>query len=271
MSIRQYRPRNNRRRGISANQTFGLILLFAITVSFQIAYPLVSGDTLRYVTIFFVISAALLMLVHSFLSYGAKYFAIFGSVTFIYSLLIEILGSKTGWPFGTYAYDDSLGFKIAGVPLIVPLAWIMMAHPVLIAARKTIPSWAFLYGGAGLMVWDLFLDPQMVAVGKWEWEVVGPHVPFQPEIPLSNTAGWLFAGMGLMALLNLVLPKERRKKGVNSTVPDLFLAWTLFSYVVGNLFFFGRPGVAFFAGIAFVLWIAPYLFVISFGKPDSIK
>ena len=27
MSIRQYRPRNNRRRGISANQSFGLILL----------------------------------------------------------------------------------------------------------------------------------------------------------------------------------------------------------------------------------------------------
>ena len=76
MSIRQYRPRNNRRRGISANQSFGLILLFALTISFQITYPLVSGDTLRYVTIFFVISGALLMLVHSFLSYGFKYFAI---------------------------------------------------------------------------------------------------------------------------------------------------------------------------------------------------
>ena len=146
-----------------------------------------------------------------------------------------------------------------------------MAHPVLIAARKTFPNWAFLYGGIGLMVWDLFLDPQMVAVGKWTWDVVGPHVPFQPEIPLSNTAGWLFAGMGLIALLNLVLPKERRKTGVNSTIPDLFLAWTLFSYVVGNLFFFDRPGVAISAGLAFTLWAAPYLFVISFGKPDLLK
>ena len=116
MSIRQYRPRNNRRRGISANQSMGLILLFAFTVSFQIAYPLVSGDALRYVTIFFVISGSLLMLMHSLLSYGFKYFAIFGCTTFIFALLIEILGSKTGWPFGTYAYDDSLGFKIAGVP-----------------------------------------------------------------------------------------------------------------------------------------------------------
>jgi putative membrane protein len=249
----------------------GLYFLFALAIGLQISYPLVSGDTLRYVTILFVIAGALLMLVHALLSYGFKYFAIFGSVTFIFALLVEILGSKTGWPFGTYSYADSLGFKVAGVPIIVPFAWIMMAHPVLIAARKTLPNWAFLYGGAGLMVWDLFLDPQMVSVGKWTWEVVGPHVPFQPEIPLSNTAGWLFAGMGLMALLNLLLPKERRKAGVNSTIPDIFLAWTLFSYVVGNLFFFDRPGVAIFSGIAFLLWAAPYLFVISFGKPDLLK
>jgi putative membrane protein len=54
-------------------------------------------------------------------------------------------------------------------------------------------------------------------------------------------------------------------------VPDLFLAWTLFSGVIGNLFFFDRAGVALIGGIAFVIWAAPYLFVISFGKPDLLK
>ena len=67
MSIRQYRPRNNRRRGISANQSMGLYFLFALAIGLQISYPLVSGDTLRYVTIFFVIAGALLMLVHALL------------------------------------------------------------------------------------------------------------------------------------------------------------------------------------------------------------
>jgi len=271
MSIRQYRPGSNRRHGISANQSLGLYLLLILAIAIQISYPLVSGNVLRFVTIFTVIAGAVLMLAHSLLSYGFRYFVTFASVTFVFALLVEIIGSKTGWPFGSYVYDDSLGIKIAGVPVLVPFAWIMMAHPVLIAARKTIPSWAFLYGGAGLMVWDLFLDPQMVAAGRWSWDVVGPHVPFQPEIPLSNSAGWLFAGMGLMALLNLILPKERRKAGVNSTIPDLFLAWTIFSGVVGNLFFFDRIGVALVGGLAFAIWIAPYLFVISFGKPDLLK
>lgn len=271
MSIRQYRPRSNRRHGISGNQSLGLYLLLILAIAFQISYPLVSGNVLRFVTIFTVITGAVLMLAHSLLSYGFRYFATFASVTFIFALLVEIIGSKTGWPFGSYVYDDSLGAKIAGVPVLVPFAWIMMTHPVLIAARKVAPSWAFIYGGAGLMVWDLFLDPQMVAAGRWSWDVVGPHVPFQPEIPLSNSAGWLFAGMGLMALLNLILPKERRKAGVNSTIPDLFLAWTIFSGVVGNLFFFDRIGVALVGGLAFAIWIAPYIFVISFGKPDLLK
>ena len=267
MSIRQYRPRNNRRRGISANQSMGLYFLFALAIGLQISYPLVSGDALRYVTIFFVIAGALLMLVHSFLSYGFKYFAIFGSVTFIFSLLVEILGSKTGWPFGTYSYADSLGFKVAGVPVIVPFAWIMMAHPVLIAARKTFPSWAFLYGGAGLMVWDLFLDPQMVAAGRWTWVVKGSHIPFQPEIPVSNAFGWLLSGMFLMTILHFSTPRERRKVGGSLVAADVMLFWTLFSGFVGNLFFFSRPGIALFAGLIMGVLLAPYFFNRWVGRP----
>jgi putative membrane protein len=108
MSIRQYRPRNNRRSGISANQSLGLYLLLALVIALQISYPLINGDALRYITIFTVITGAILMLAHSFLSYGFRYFATFGAVTFGFTLIVEIVGSKTGWPFGSYFYDDSL-------------------------------------------------------------------------------------------------------------------------------------------------------------------
>jgi len=120
------------------------------------------------------------------------------------------------------------------------------------------------------MAWDLFLDPQMVAAHRWTWKIDGPHVPFQPEIPLSNAAGWLFAGMGLMAILNFALPQERRKRGANSTVIDLILMWTWFSGVVGNLFFFHRPGVALLGGLVFGLVLLPYLFQARFGRPDDV-
>jgi putative membrane protein len=94
-------------------------------------------------------------------------------------------------------------------------------------------------------------------------------VPYQPEIPLSNTFGWLLTGMGLMAILNLVLRKDRRKVATSTAVPDFFLMWTWFSGVVGNLFFFDRPGVALVGGVAFGLVLLPYLFQLRFGPPTN--
>ena len=238
-----------------------------MAIIFQICYPLVNGRTLLFVTFGTVYSGALAMLIHAYYSYGFKYLISYIGITFSFALITEEVGARTGWPFGNYTYDSSLGFVLSSVPLIVPFAWLMMAHPVLVAARRVTSHWTFLYGGAVLMAWDLFLDPQMVSAGRWIWEFDGAHVPFQPEIPISNTAGWLFAGMGLIALLNLLLPRERRKESANAGAVDIFLGWTLFAGIVGNLFFFGRPGVAGFAGAIFLIILSPYIFSRWFGRP----
>jgi putative membrane protein len=34
---------------------------------------------------------------------------------------------------------------------------------------------------------------------------------FEPMIPISNLFGWLLTGMGLMAILNLILKHDRRR------------------------------------------------------------
>jgi putative membrane protein len=94
-------------------------------------------------------------------------------------------------------------------------------------------------------------------------------VPFQPEIPLSNAFGWLLTGMGLMAILNVVLRVDRRKVSTSTAVPDFFLMWTWFAGVVGNLFFFDRTGVAFFGGLVFGLFLLPYIFLLRFGPPAN--
>ena len=207
------------------------------------------------------------MLLHGYFSFGARYAISYFAITFLFALATEELGMRTGWPFGTYSYDPSLGFKIFALPLVVPFAWLMIAHPVLVAARRLTQHWVFLYGGAAMAAWDLFLDPQMVSSHRWTWQFTGSHVPFQPEIPISNTFGWLFAGMGLIALLHVTLPRERRKGGAELIAVDIFIFWTLFSGIVGNLFFFHRPGVALFAGAIFALLFGPYLFSRWFGRP----
>lgn len=267
VSIRHYSPRRNRRTGIS-NRAQGLLSsILAIAIILQIIYPLVDGEPLRLITLAAIYFAAAAMVLHAYYSFGLRYAGTYLTVTFIFALAIEQVGVRTGWPFGTYSYDPSLAYQIYGVPLVVPFAWIMMAHPLLVAARRITEHWIFLYGGVALMAWDLFLDPQMVAAHRWSWTFTGPHIPFEPGIPLSNAIGSLFAGMGLMALLHLVLPRERRKEGAGFAAVDLFLAWTFLAGIVGNLFFFDRPGVAFIGGTIFGIVLAPYAFSRWFGRP----
>ena len=141
-------------------------------------------------------------------------------------------------------------------------------HPALVAARRVTPKWTFLYGGALLAGWDLFLDPQMVAAGRWTWEVTGSHIPFVPDVPLSNFFGWLLAGCAITALLNLVLPFERRKESASLRAVTLLLAWVLFSGFIGNLFFFDRPGLAFFATAVMGGLLTPYFFSSWLGSKE---
>jgi putative membrane protein len=267
MSIRHYSQRGNRRRGINPKAQALLLTILAVTILFQISYPLLDGESLRVVTIATVYWGAAAMSLHALLAYGSRYAMTYLTVTLTYAFVIEQIGVQTGWPFGQYSYDASLGPKLASVSLVVPFAWAMMVHPLLVASRRVGKNWVFLYGGFSLMAWDLFLDPQMVSAGRWSWTFTGAHIPFQPEIPVSNAFGWLFAGMGLMAVLHQVLPRERRKISAGFGVVDFYLAWSWFSGVVANLFFFHRPGVAFFGGLIYGAVLAPYAFSRWLGRP----
>lgn len=260
MSIRNYTPRKRERRGPRRIETLLLWGTLAVAIAFQISYPLLEGEPLRLITIGTVYAAALATLTNAYLSHGSRYALGYFAITFTFGLAIEHIGITTGWPFGSYSYDISLGAFLFSIPLVVPFAWMMLSHPIFIAARALSPRWTVVIGGFGLMAWDLFLDPQMVSAGRWRWNDTSPHVPFQPEIPLSNTFGWFLSGIILMTLLHTLLPRERRKNGVNTNAGDALLIWTWFSGVVGNIFFFSRPGVAFVGGLTFALFLFPYLF-----------
>ncbi|RMF48927.1 MAG: carotenoid biosynthesis protein, partial [Chloroflexota bacterium] len=42
---------------------------------------------------------------------------------------VEWIGHQTGFPFGFYSYTERLQPQLGGVPLLIPLAWLMMLPP----------------------------------------------------------------------------------------------------------------------------------------------
>ena len=233
--------------------------LAAVTVGLQVAYPLVDGEPLRLITIGIVVAFAGTCVTHAAAARGWAWSLRFLALTAGFGLAVEAVGVRTGIPFGQYDYSDTLGAKVLGVPLVVPLAWTMIAYPVLLAARRLSRRWAPLVGGFGMAAWDVFLDPQLVADGRWVWADPEPSLPGIDGVPLTNFAGWLVSGTLLMLLLTRLLPTSRKSLPTKEILPALLLAWTWAGYVVGNLFWFGEPSVALTGGIVLGAFVVPYL------------
>lgn len=231
------------------------VVLAALTVLLQILYPLVHGhprDVLTVVTVavFFVASS-----VHAAVHRGLGWAAAMVAVTAGTGLLAESVGTATGFPFGDYAYAGSLGWKLLGVPVVIPMAWTMMAYPCLLVGQRLARSrvGAAVAGGGALAGWDLFLDPQMVAAGHWRWADVQLALPGAPDIPVSNYLGWLAVAVVMVGVLQL-LPR----RDADDRVPAALFLWTYASSVLANAVFFGRPLTALVGGIGMGLVAIPY-------------
>lgn len=257
VSVRVYSGPHSDRGGGPSGWIVHLPWVFAgITIGGQILWVLTGADGRTPLTIATVVTFFLATATHAWLRRGASWALAYLVITLAFGLLVEVLGLATSFPFGDYTYSGRLGPAVAGVPLIVPLAWSMMAYPCLLAAQRlsSTTMGTALFGGWVLASWDLFLDPQMVGEGYWTWTDASWHLPGIDAIPLQNFLGWLLAAMVLMALLDR-LPR----KASADAVPTTLLAWVYVSNVVANLLFLGRPGVAVWGGLCMGLIVVPFL------------
>lgn len=165
--------------------------------------------------------------------------------------LVEYVGHTTGYPFGEYRYTAVLQPQLGGVPLIIPLAWLMMLPPAWAVGNRlsgTTQGLRFvLISAAAFTAWDLFLDPQMVAWGYWQWGAMGGYF----GIPWVNFLGWFLAATVITLLARpIALPQRALLLIYGST-------WILQS--IGQAFFWAMPGPALvgflvmgsFVGLAF--------------------
>jgi putative membrane protein len=231
------------------------VALAALTVLLQIAYPLTGGAVRERLTVATVLVFAAATLSHAAVHRGVRWAAAYLTVTAGTGLAAEAVGTATGFPFGSYDYAGTLGAKLLGVPLVIPLAWAMFAYPCLLVGQRlarTRPG-AAVAGGWALASWDLFLDPQMVEAGHWTWSDVTASLPGSPDVPVSNYLGWVLVGVVMVGLLQL-LPR----RDADDRVPAALFLWTYASSVLAFAVFFGRPLVALVGGVGMGLVAVPF-------------
>jgi len=225
--------------------TLWLLSLIALPVA-----KFFGGDTAALCSIIVaVILQAGLVLVILTTRWGAAPTLRMAAMVALLTWLIEAVGTATGLPFGVYHYTAKLQPQLGHVPLLIPLAWLMMLPPAWAVARQITGSYGpkfIAVSALALTAWDLFLDPQMVAWGFWVWENPGGYF----GIPWLNFGGWL-----LTAALITALVRPR-----NLPVLPLLLIYTItwLLQTGGLLFFWGLPGpaIAGFLGMGSLVWLA---------------
>ena len=244
-------------------------VLVGLVVLAQISYPLVSGVTRTSVTVLAVCLGFAAAAGHAWLTRGGRTAALLVLVTAGGGLLVEAVGTATGFPFGSYAYTRSLGAAVLGVPWVIPLAWTMMAWPAwLVAGRLATRGWArSLVAGWALASWDLFLDPQMVAAGHWVWAAgPTPGLPGVPGIPWTNYAGWTLTAVAMAAVGTALRPAGAgasvagtSRAGASELDGPMFglYLWTYGSSVLAHAAFFGLPASAAWGGLGMGLIAVP--------------
>ena len=235
-------------------------VLAGAVVLAQILWVLAAGDARLALTWITVAGFALASVTHAALTRGMAWAAAYLTISVGLGWAAEVAGRTTGFPFGTYDYTDALGPKVAGVPVLIPFAWAMMAYPCLLLARSMTRSawWTPLIAAWTLAAWDLFLDPQMVGEGYWTFAYPTPALPGSPGIPLTNYAGWLLVAAVMMTALDR-LPRRRSTWPPTDAAPFALLLWTYVGSVLANAAFFGRPWVALWGAAGMGITVLPWL------------
>ncbi|WP_436794439.1 carotenoid biosynthesis protein [Actinospongicola halichondriae] len=237
----------------------GAAMAFGVMALSQIAIPLTDDRATTewlsslVVTAFF--ATSLLLVVHH---WGPRRALLSAGFVVVATLLVERIGSTTGFPFGEYDYSGALEPTVGSVPVIVPLAWFAMGVPALEVGHRVARSraGAVVVGAIALTAWDLFLDPQMVDNDYWHWAADGAY----DGIPLSNYLGWLGVGVVVLAVVDRLRPTD---EPVSTPLVALYTWWAVMN-TIGFVVFFDKPFVGLVGGIgmcsvAAVAWLGSRL------------
>ncbi|WP_241386165.1 carotenoid biosynthesis protein [Rhodococcus sp. CH91] len=222
----------------------------------QIAYPLAQGDARDLATVGVVTLLTTACLIHAALNRGVTFAVVLFMSSAGIGYLSEVVGTMTGYPYGCYSYvTDRLGPAAFDVPLVVPLAWSAGLYPVWCVASRLVRSGPGRVGAVtvGMLGWDLYLDPQMVADGHWSW-CNGGGLPGIEHIPLTNYAGWLLVA-ALMATVLVLVDSRSGRTGTprNDGVPLALFLWTWLGSALAHSVFLDAPELRYSAVYGFVV------------------
>ncbi len=143
------------------------------------------------------LSFILVIVFHTPVNRNLFLFCIF---SFILGMGAEITGVNTGYPFGLYHYTPSFGRRVAGVPYIIGINWILLSYVAgVVVNGRLIGEWQKIAGASFLMVAiDLLLEGFATRHHLWTWQADAP--------PFQNYVSWFIISAIIQVAFRRLIP-----------------------------------------------------------------
>lgn len=134
--------------------------------------------------------------------------------------IVEAVGVNTDFIFGQYSYGGTLGWGVAGTPLMMAVNWAMLIYGSISVCNYFIFSWQVGFCrrmmtsilGATMMVGlDFLIEPAAVKYDFWQWEDASAGVYF--TAPLQNYLAWWVISFVLIFLLQPLFLRSKNNAG----------------------------------------------------------
>lgn len=175
---------------------FVSIFLFTNSITFEFARNL--SEVFLYVCVIVFLTAIYLSYKYQ-LKFNCRNFVIWLVITFILTLILEMVGTASGLIFGEYKYGQVLQLQLFRTPLIIGLNWAIIILSATEIARNIVISinkskntdsniFYFITGILAALLttaFDYILEPVAVYLGYWNWGNSDIY-----KVPLQNYIAW---------------------------------------------------------------------------------
>ncbi len=151
----------------------------------------------------------LILYTHGRLNRSFLFFLFIGCAA---GILIEIIGTQTGWLFGSYWYGTILGPAIFNVPFMIGVNWFIVMYccgsgmqwllqsvlplSATVQQKPVLYTLSMILDGALLaVIFDWIMEPVAIRLGFWTWAGDG-------SVPLYNYICWFLVSMCFLYFFN---------------------------------------------------------------------
>lgn len=187
-------------------QKFALHILIIFHLIGYIGISFIHKEVFANLTMMnLLLSALLLVVCHKGDSKGITRVFLF---SYILGYSIELLGIKTGFPFGNYYYGHSLGPRLFDVPLVIGVNWFLMVMGGGYLAKRVVQNKVarIILAALFMVIVDFLIESIAPQLNYWYWK--------DDIVPFANFAGWFVVAIIMQIVFFTFMSNSTNKLGI---------------------------------------------------------